>query len=36
MVTDTAEFRNKRYHTVADTPETLDYDKISEVVKGIY
>jgi len=35
MVTDTAFFRNERYHTAADTPETLDYERMSEVVTGL-
>lgn len=36
MITDTAMMRNKAYHTEADTPDRLDYTKMSEVVKGIY
>ena len=36
MVTDTAFYRNDRYHTVADTPETLDYRRMSDVVRGIF
>lgn len=33
MWTDTAEFRNKRYHTMEDTPDTLDYDFMSSIVQ---
>lgn len=29
MLTDTAHFRNPRYHTENDTPETLDYDRMA-------
>ena len=29
MLTDTAHFRNPRYHTEADTPDTLDYDRMA-------
>jgi hypothetical protein len=36
MVTDTAFFRNERYHTPADRPETLDYARMAEVVKGMH
>ena len=35
MVTDTAFFRNPRYHTSEDKPETLDYSRMAEVVKGL-
>ncbi len=35
MVTDTAFFRNERYHTAADTPDTLDYARMAEVVRGL-
>ncbi len=35
MVTDTAPFRNPNYHTPGDTPETLDYDRMSRVVQGL-
>jgi Zn-dependent M28 family amino/carboxypeptidase len=33
MWTDTSEFRNPHYHLASDTPDTLDYDFISEVTK---
>ncbi|MCR6642776.1 MAG: M28 family peptidase [Sporocytophaga sp.] len=36
MVTNTSFYRNKNYHEPTDTPETLDYDKMAEVVKGVY
>lgn len=36
MLSDTANYRNKRYHTKDDTPDTLDYEKMTEVVKGVY
>jgi len=35
MVTDTAPFRNPNYHMPSDTPETLDYDRMSRVVQGL-
>lgn len=34
MATDTAPFRNSNYHTPRDTPETLDYDRLTRVVDG--
>ena len=36
MITDTAFYRNKAYHTENDTWERLDYKRMSEVVKGVY
>ena len=36
MVTDTAFYRNPRYHTSDDTPETLDYKRMAQVVKGVH
>ena len=36
MVTDTAFERNPYYHTSDDTPEKLDYDRMAEVVNGVY
>ena len=36
MVGDTAFFRNPRYHTEEDRPETLDYVRMAEVVKGLH
>ena len=35
MVTDTAMFRNARYHEADDTPDTLDYDRMSRAVEGL-
>lgn len=36
MVTDTAFFRNPYYHTAADTPDKLDYERLAEVTRGIH
>ncbi|HCU23762.1 MAG TPA: peptidase M28 [Deltaproteobacteria bacterium] len=36
MITDTAFYRNPHYHRASDTPATLDFDRMAEVVKGIY
>ena len=36
MVTDTSFYRNDRYHTERDTPETLDYARMAKVVQGVY
>jgi hypothetical protein len=36
MITNTAFFRNPHYHLESDTIETLDFDKMAEVVKGVY
>jgi Peptidase family M28 len=36
MITDTAFLRNPNYHTEKDTADTLDYQKMSLVVLGIY
>lgn len=35
MFTGTATFRNHRYHTSADVPRTLDYERTARVVEGI-
>jgi len=35
MVTDSAFFRNPRYHTAADTMDTLDYEFMAELVKSL-
>ena len=35
MVTDTAPFRNPRYHTPEDRPERLDYDRLARVTAGL-
>lgn len=36
MVTDTAFLRNPNYHTSGDTPDTLDYRRMAQVVDGLY
>lgn len=36
MVTDTAFYRNQRYHSADDTYDTLNYEKMSQVVLGVY
>jgi Zn-dependent M28 family amino/carboxypeptidase len=36
MVTDTAFYRNPNYHKKSDTPATLNYAKMAEVVAGVY
>jgi Peptidase family M28 len=36
MITNTAFFRNPHYHLPSDTIETLDFDKMAEVVRGTY
>lgn len=36
MITDTSFYRNPNYHMQSDTAETLDYDKMSELVSGLY
>jgi Zn-dependent M28 family amino/carboxypeptidase len=36
MITDTAFFRNPHYHTVNDTPESLDYKRMAMVVEGVH
>lgn len=35
MVSDTAPFRNPNYHEAGDTPETLDYARLGQVVEGL-
>ncbi len=35
MLTDTAFFRNANYHTPHDTPDTLDYHRMAQVVDGV-
>lgn len=35
MVTDTAFYRNPNYHGTGDVPETLDYERMTEVVLGL-
>ena len=36
MVSDTAFYRNKNYHTRYDTAEKLDYKRMAMVVKDLY
>lgn len=36
MITDTAFYRNPRYHTPDDTPDTLDYARMAQVVQGTH
>lgn len=36
MVTDTAFMRNENYHKATDLPDTLDYERMAEVVNGIF
>ena len=36
MITDTAFYRNPRYHTADDTPDTLDYARMAQVVEGVH
>ncbi len=35
MLTDTSFFRNPHYHTHRDRPETLSYEKMAQLVKGL-
>lgn len=35
MVTDTAFYRNPHYHQPSDVPETLDFERMNEVVRGL-
>lgn len=35
MVTDTAPFRNPHYHTPSDRAETLDYERLARVTRGL-
>jgi Zn-dependent M28 family amino/carboxypeptidase len=36
MITDTAFFRNPRYHEPSDTWDTLDYGRMAQVVQGVH
>ena len=36
LITDTAFFRNKNYHELEDTADTLDYSRMAKVIQGIY
>jgi glutamine synthetase len=33
MINDTVFYRNKNYHEVTDTPDTLNYDRMAELVE---
>jgi Zn-dependent M28 family amino/carboxypeptidase len=35
MITDTAFYRNDRYHTSRDTADSLDYERMAKVVRGV-
>ena len=35
MITDTAPFRNPAYHSMADTPDRVDYARMARVVHGV-
>lgn len=35
MITDTAMYRNPNYHTAFDTVDTLDYERMAQVVDGV-
>jgi hypothetical protein len=36
MINDTAFYRNPYYHSITDEIETLDFEKMAEVIKGLY
>jgi Zn-dependent M28 family amino/carboxypeptidase len=36
MITDTSFYRNPNYHLPSDTIDTLDFERMAEVVKGVY
>ena len=36
MVTDTAPYRYPHYHTLQDTPDKVDYDRLARVVTGLH
>lgn len=36
MITDTAFYRNDRYHTAQDTAASLDYERMAKVVEGVH
>jgi hypothetical protein len=35
MITDTAPFRNPHYHEIDDLPDTVDYESLARVTKGV-
>ena len=36
MITDTAFYRNRNYHTAKDTADKLDYNRMAMVVEDVY
>jgi Zn-dependent M28 family amino/carboxypeptidase len=36
MITDTAQYRNKHYHKETDTPDTLDFNAMTQVVTALH
>jgi hypothetical protein len=36
MITDTAFYRNVHYHQLTDTPEKLDYERMAQVIDGVF
>jgi Zn-dependent M28 family amino/carboxypeptidase len=36
MITDTAFYRNNHYHELEDTADTLDYNRMADVVRGVF
>ena len=36
MITDSAFYRNKRYHQAEDTADRLNYQRMAQVVQGVY
>jgi hypothetical protein len=36
MLTDTAFYRNRAYHTAGDTADRLDYTRMARVIDGLY
>jgi len=36
MITDTSFFRNPNYHQAGDLPETLDYRRMAQVIRGVH
>jgi len=36
MISETAFYRNPNYHTIRDTPDTLDYRRMADVIRGVY
>jgi len=36
MLTDTAPYRYPHYHTLQDTPDNVDYERLARVVTGLH